>query len=1039
MKGQARDWRARWRRWEARWGWLGAGLGTALFALRVGLEGGPRYGWWGAVAGLAGLGIAYLLARLRTQARLYAPLALLWAYLLWPAAAPALAFGLGFVALAAVSILALEATLGAGFRPDRLPLDRPGLADVAVGLGFFALYLSTLAPTILPADSGEFQIVGPLLGVAHPPGYALFTMLAKLFSLIPLGEVAWRLNLMGAVTGAATLVVVARTARRVTGGSVWAGLAAAGALGVSTTFWAQSTTINIRMQSILFVALCLSFLVRFLDVPAASRRGARALTGLAVSWGLAVAHTAWPAFFAPLFAAVILWHDPGLLRRARQWPRLLLAFALPFLSDLYIFVRAATGAPFGTEELVDAGRVVDHLLGRGFGGDMFAYLSLNRFLGERFLVMGNIFGFQFHLPLLIVAGLGFIVLARRRTKVALLLGGLWATMTLIVATYRAPQSVEYLMPAYLPIALSIGYALSLVDPTLPRIGCPYPGSPTPQSPIPKALLLAALLLPILLLAQANLPSYRLLHHDRSARAYAEGVLLDAPPNAHILSNWHWYTPLRYLQLVEGRRPDVEISYLYPQGAAAMPQAWPQRILAELERSARPLIVTNRYPTYADLPLRLEPLGEAFLVRAEPAFQAPANLMPLGPDGAGIELYLEGASAARGSRAGGPAIRVLGYHVQTSPDAPSVATPGGEVSVDLIWQPVARLEQDYAIFVHLVGESGVPMGQQDRRQAGARVEPGEVRVDRYRFPVHLSAAPGAYRLIAGAYVTDADGSWQRMVTARSEDVLPLSDLSVEAAPLPPVTLHPAQVRFVGADSALLGVDYDDTLPEQRRVYLHWRAGREPVLARLWSGGQVVAQGIVPAGEGGYVSTALDVPPGAQDLRLELQSAGETSTGGMRTLPYRGAWGLARSSPLALPAPDADQRYVPFGSKMLLVDAQVQPEWPVGQDARVALRFVAQRPIVLDYVVSVGVSGQALTDAPSDWVPALGAIPTFKWVRGSWVNDVHLIRAIEGQGSEIEVSVGVYDAFTTAALPPLDERIARQGRAGVALGRAAVVSQ
>jgi len=123
-------------------------------------------------------------------------------------------------------------------------------------------------------------------------------------------------------------------------------------------------------------------------------------------------------------------------------------------------------------------------------------------------------------------------------------------------------------------------------------------------------------------------------------------------------------------------------------------------------------------------------------------------------------------------------------------------------------------------------------------------------------------------------------------------------------------------------------------------------------------------------------------------------------------------------------------------MLLVDAQLDPVWHTGQDARVALRFVGQRPIVLDYVVSVGVQGEAVTDAPSDWVPALGAIPTFKWVREAQVRDVHLIRVLEGDGTEVEVSVGVYDAFTTAALPVLDERIARLGRVGVGLGRAAI---
>ena len=76
---------------------------------------------------------------------------------------------------------------------------------------FFSLYAFTLSPDILPADSGEFQVVVPLLGVAHPPGFALYTLLGKLFiSLIPYGTPAYRLNLFSAFLGALTLVVVNR-------------------------------------------------------------------------------------------------------------------------------------------------------------------------------------------------------------------------------------------------------------------------------------------------------------------------------------------------------------------------------------------------------------------------------------------------------------------------------------------------------------------------------------------------------------------------------------------------------------------------------------------------------------------------------------------------------------------------------------------------------------------------------------------------------------------------------------------------------------
>jgi hypothetical protein len=545
------------------------------------------------------------------------------------------------------------------------------------------------------------------------------------------------------------------------------------------------------------------------------------------------------------------------------------------------------------------------------------------------------------------------------------------------------------------------------------------------------LLIAALLLPILLLAQANLPSYLWLHVDRSAREYAEAVLDEAPPNAHVLSNWHWYTPLRYLQLIEGVRPDVQVSYVYPQGATAMPQAWPQRIARELQTSDRPLIVTNYYFTYRDLPYRFEPLGDALLVRPGPSWEAPAHLARVGPAGAGVDFAEQGRDV----------IRIIGYRVRNE----GFVRPGDQVTVDLAWQPLMRLERGYAFFVHLIGVDGVPLGQQDHRHdAAATYEPGEVRIDRYQFPVFLSAAPGTYSLIAGVYVPEDDGSWQRLATGDGQDTTALGTVPIAPALLSPVTGRATYEPFVDGP-ALVGLDYDDTLPGQRRMYMHWRTSNRPALIQLYAGDQWIAQGWVPApGEasrpdessgwaadglarGGYVTTVLDVPPATSDLRVALAPAE-----GQGTLPARGAWGISRATPITLPRPRSRQHYLPFGGKMALVDARAPDTWTVGQRERVALRFLGLRPIVLDYVVSVGTQGEIATDAPSDWVPALGAMPTFKWVRGSLVNDVHLIR-VQGGSGETELTLGVYDAFTSQALPPLDERIARQGRAGVLLGQ------
>jgi hypothetical protein len=970
-----------------KWARLALLGGLPLFVLRVCLEW-TSFHWllvWG-VAALA-LAIAFLLhiALLPTES-----LGFLWVYVVWPLCSPALAASAAFVGVVGTVIAVIE---------DKARPTAPFVVDGLVFAAGLILYVATLAPTILPADSGEFQIVGPLLGVAHPPGYALFTMFAKMFSLTPLGEVAWRVNLMGAVTGALTLAVVNCAARQMTG-SRWAGIAAAGVLGFSTTFWAQSTTANIRALIALFTSLCILALIKFTQSPPNSRSGSRALTALSLFFGLLTSHHYPQAAFAPLFLAVVLWHDPALIRRVRAWPRYLGAFIVPFAANLYIVVRAATGAPFGTQDLTSAGRIIDHLLGKGFRGDMFAFLRLDRVLWERLLVVGNILVFQFGFVLLSMATLGMAWLAWLRRKQALLLGGMLAIMAFIVATYRAPQSVEYMLPAYIPIALCAGEVIGAVTQSVATTARRPRSAATAQ-----ALFASALLLPIAALGYRHLPSYLELHRDRSAREYAEGVLLQAPPEAHILSNWHWYTPLRYLQLVEGQRLDVQVSYIYPQGDTPMPYAWPQRIERELQLSNRPLIVTNYYPTFADLPYRFRPLGQAYLVQTEPSWQLPDTETQLDLD--------------FGNR-----IRLAGYTLQQ----PSDLHPGDWITVDLVWQPVARLDKPYSFSVQLIGPDGIPLGQQDRRHDAARsYRVGEVLVDRYRFPVYTTAAPGNHTLTASIYFTQEGGGWERLALPSGSDVAQLQTLVVSPGQRQPITTRTMYAPFAKGP-VLVGVAYDDTMPNQRRVYLHWRVGDRPVSAELSAASGWTARRTVPGSDvGGYVTTAIDAPPGTKQLGLTCY---DLDTG--LSLPRRGPWGMLKQQALGLPPIGDSEYYLPLGGKMALVGVRTDRVWRPGTPQRVALRFQSLTPIVHDYVVSVAVQGQNVAPPPSDSVPALGAIPTFKWIRGSRVNDVHLIDIPPEASGHAQLTCGVYDAFTMLALPPLDERVARLGLAGVPLG-------
>lgn len=80
---------------------------------------------------------------------------------------------------------------------------------VAVFIGVLGVYVATLAPTVTFWDAGEFLAASRSLGIPHPPGTPLFTLLSSVWArIVPFGEYAFRVNLLTAVFGAAAAAAV---------------------------------------------------------------------------------------------------------------------------------------------------------------------------------------------------------------------------------------------------------------------------------------------------------------------------------------------------------------------------------------------------------------------------------------------------------------------------------------------------------------------------------------------------------------------------------------------------------------------------------------------------------------------------------------------------------------------------------------------------------------------------------------------------------------------------------------------------------------
>jgi hypothetical protein len=109
------------------------------------------------------------------------------------------------------------------------------------------------------------------------------------------------------------------------------------------------------------------------------------------------------------------------------------------------------------------------------------------------------------------------------------------------------------------------------------------------------------------------------------------------------------------------------------------------------------------------------------------------------------------------------------------------------------------------------------------------------------------------------------------------------------------------------------------------------------------------------------------------------------------------------------------------------------WPrlvapvAGKDLWLRPRFLALRSLVNDETVSVGLRSASGWEQKADGTPALGAIPTLKWVKGWLVADAHrLALAADAPQGDLALTLQVYDAFTLRPLGVLDERLVRLGQ-------------
>ena len=453
------------------------------------------------------------------------------------------------------------------------------------GIIVFILYLFTLAPTVTQLDAGELTTVQALLGIAHPTGYPLFTMLGHLLLLIPLPfSVVYRANLLAALwtAGSITVFIYAvklvldnitlfkssekvetqkKSAKKKTKkvsdvvlpkriiipeltkylSALFGGLF----LATSKTFWMQSTSVEVYSLHLFLISVIIyTLLLAFTKSNNVEAPKHYFWYFLAIALAFGFANHMTTLLILPAVAYLYFVTFGFNLASFKRIALMLLIF-FPLLLSIYTYlpIRAAQNPALNWGNPLDLERILRHISGKQYQVWLFSSAEAAK---KQLAYFVENFPLEFNIGL-ILTFIGFFAAFIHSKKFFLFTLITFLSTVLYSINYDINDIDAYFLLAYIAVAFLISFGVLQIFILLKDRHLGY------SLPIP--------LLIIFLVIQSYITFGKVDQHDVYLfEDYPKAALQSCTKDALIISyQWDFLiSPAYYIQKVEKFRPDVYI-------------------------------------------------------------------------------------------------------------------------------------------------------------------------------------------------------------------------------------------------------------------------------------------------------------------------------------------------------------------------------------------------------------------------------------------------------------------------------------------------
>lgn len=645
------------------------------------------------------------------------------------------------------------------------------ILPLALFLFSLALYWSRMAPSIVPGDPGEYQIIAAKWGIGHPPGYGFYALLGNMFTrLVPIGSFAWRANLLSAVCGAAIVSlaygmgrIVSKEPPHTLRGQI-PPIMGALLLATGLDLWQHAIHANAHIVTALLAATSVFLLLLWQRT-----EQDRWLLSFCVVAGLSPVHHPLLVFAFPAYALFILAIRP---RIWRTWTLLkMIGFALlGLMAFLYYPIRCAIGSPPlpGPDDMDTWSGFVRVVTAQGLRVNLFNF-TLSEILYRLWDVRVPL-GLQYAWPALVLAAVGLIELWIHRWRIALLMTGYLIGITLMTVNVLQ-DAMAYLLGPIVMVGVLAGAGMATLLAWLDsRLG-------TLRTPT----IVAATILIALMPVRAAVINWNRM--DLSSFDAAEEWLsmvrnrFDGQnEHAVVLTEWERMTTVWYDQQVRGnqvRSQDVAFVYI-PAG-----KTFTQGVDENLAHG--PVYLTMYRPLVAET-YRLMPSGDLWQVLPAWPYELPAQANP-------VHILAEGH------------FEIAGWQLSATD-----THPGEVLSLDLYMRmsdPEGIEAQRYYLPWAKLGETTFHFTA-DSRFNTPWWQPGEIVVERFELPVPWMAEVGAYPLQVGVRLINEE---RDLVLQNGQALATLAQIEIK-----PAGWRPSQTSLDAAWGNLHG----DILLRQVRI-------------------------------------------------------------------------------------------------------------------------------------------------------------------------------------------------------------------------------